>query len=205
MRKARFLISTLAAAGFGAVHPLQDALAKVAGPRVEGGDDPNAGKLFKLFKQDHGFTLAQHRSHRSHRSHVSHYSHRSGRGGGGYSPPVYTPAPPPPPSRAPAPTQGSSEKNRSSSALPPTVSPPATRATPPQSPPPLSGRTELFTSIVRRVQLGLLAYGYYDGPIDGTVGAKMKDTLRRFQTDFKIKVTGTITPEVLDALKVSTE
>jgi peptidoglycan hydrolase-like protein with peptidoglycan-binding domain len=57
---------------------------------------------------------------------------------------------------------------------------------------------------VRRVQLGPLAYGYYDGAIDGAVGPKMKDALRRFQTDFNLKVTGTITPEVLDALKVAT-
>jgi peptidoglycan hydrolase-like protein with peptidoglycan-binding domain len=50
-----------------------------------------------------------------------------------------------------------------------------------------------------------MAYGYYEGTIDGTVGPKMKDALRRFQTDFNLKVTGTITPEVLDALKVASE
>jgi peptidoglycan hydrolase-like protein with peptidoglycan-binding domain len=50
-----------------------------------------------------------------------------------------------------------------------------------------------------------MAYGYYEGTIDGTVGPKMKHALGRFQADFNLKVTGTITPEVLDALKVASE
>jgi len=55
------------------------------------------------------------------------------------------------------------------------------------------------------VQLGLLAYGYYDGPINGVVGPKVKAALKQFQSSFGLKQTGTITPEVLDALKVSTQ
>lgn len=51
----------------------------------------------------------------------------------------------------------------------------------------------------------MLAYGYYEGPIDGVVGTVMKSSLRRFQTDFNLMVTGTITPQVLDTLKISTE
>jgi His-Xaa-Ser repeat protein HxsA len=81
------------------------------------------------------------------------------------------------------------------------------RATPPTTaaPKPLSGRSELFNSIVRRVQLGLLAYGYYDGPINGVVGPQMRKALKQFQTAFHMSATGTITPEVLDALKVSAQ
>lgn len=58
---------------------------------------------------------------------------------------------------------------------------------------------------MRKVQLGLLAYGYYDGAIDGIVGPKTRAALLRFQEDFGLKKTGTITPEVLDALRVTAE
>jgi len=53
------------------------------------------------------------------------------------------------------------------------------------------------------VQLGLHAFGYYDGAINGEVDPSMKESLRRFQTDYKLKVTGTITPDVLNALKIA--
>ena len=197
MRKARFLISTLAAAGFGVTHPMQEAIAMTTGPRLDPNDDANTGKLFQIFKQDHAYSLASHASHSSHSSHASHASHASSSGGRAY--PVYTPEPvyrPQPIYSPPATTPTAA----------PTPSPTATseRASPPQSTPTLSGRTELFTSIVRRVQLGLLAYGYYDGPINGVVGPKMKAALKAFQSAFSLKQTGTITPEVLDALKVST-
>jgi His-Xaa-Ser repeat protein HxsA len=66
----------------------------------------------------------------------------------------------------------------------------------------LSGRSTQFTSIVRRVQIGLLAQGLYEGSIDGVVGPALRSALRRFQTSSGLQVTGTITPEVLDALKV---
>ena len=72
-----------------------------------------------------------------------------------------------------------------------------------ESPQRLSGRTELFTTIVKRMQLGLLGYGYYSGAIDGTVGPAMRTSLMRMQTDFKLSPTGTITPEVLDALRIT--
>lgn len=61
----------------------------------------------------------------------------------------------------------------------------------------------MFTSIVKRVQLGLLAYGYYNGPIDGAVGDGTRQAIRRMQANFKLNVTGTVTPEVLDALRIT--
>jgi peptidoglycan hydrolase-like protein with peptidoglycan-binding domain len=48
-----------------------------------------------------------------------------------------------------------------------------------------------------------MTYGYYDGAIDGIVGPKTRAALLRFQEDFGLKITGTITPEVLDALRVT--
>jgi len=198
MRKAPFLISTLAAAGFGTTHPLQAAITTVTGPGAGAGDDPNSAKLFQIFRQDHLYTLAGHTSHSSHASHASHASHRSGSGGSYYPtytpPPTYTPQPVyTPPSYTPAPAPAPADTTL--------------RATPPSSdgPRPLKGGSELFNSVVRRVQLGLLAYGYYDGPINGVVGPEMKKALKAFQAAFHMPQTGTITPEVLDALKVSAQ
>jgi hypothetical protein len=204
MRQTRFLIPSMLAAGFGPHDPAQASLTYVT---TTGSDDPNAGILMRAFTQDHEVTLAQHRSHSSH---SSHSSHRSGGGGhsshmshtshrsstGGYDPaytapadpePLPSPPPPPPP---PAP-----------------VSPLLQRATPPPSDglPALSGRSRRFTAIVRRVQLALLAQGFYDGSIDGVVGPSMRSALRRFQESRGLSVTGTITPPTLDALMISSE
>jgi peptidoglycan hydrolase-like protein with peptidoglycan-binding domain len=47
-----------------------------------------------------------------------------------------------------------------------------------------------------------MAYGYYNGAIDGVIGAGSKSALSRFQADYNLKVTGTITPQVLDAFGI---
>jgi len=202
MKRTTFLIPSLVAAGFGA----QDG-AQAVTPALSSGDgDPGRATLFDIFRQDHFVTLAQHRSHSSHSSHsshrsgggghYSHSSHRSSAGGydGGYAPvytaPAPTPAPPPPPRRI----------------LPLRSAQPG-EATPPPADglPALSGRTERFKAVVKRVQIGLLAQGYYDGVIDGVVGPGMRGALRKFQAARGLSVTGTITSEVLDALRVSSE
>lgn len=187
----RFLISSLALAGF-----IRSGSAEAALPNdgAEAKKPPLEPAIFKLFRQDHLFSLA---GHRSHSSHSSHSSHRSGSGGGYLSAPVYSPPPPvyTPPARVYTPAPAASPP--SSGTLP---SAPATST--PRRLPPLSSRSELFNDIVRRVQLGLQAYGYYDGAIDGVVGNDMKASLRKFQEDYSLKATGTITPEVLDALKI---
>jgi peptidoglycan hydrolase-like protein with peptidoglycan-binding domain len=69
----------------------------------------------------------------------------------------------------------------------------------------LSGRTKRFASIVRRVQIALLAQDCYSGPINGTVGAGLRSALRKFQKARGLEITGTITPSTLDALMVSSE
>ncbi len=68
---------------------------------------------------------------------------------------------------------------------------------------PAASAPDGYKAVVMRVQRGLLAFGYYDGGIDGIVGPGTRDALSRFQGDFRLKVTGTITPEVLDALQIS--
>lgn len=113
--------------------------------------------------------------HSSHVSHASHASHRSSTGG--YSAPLYTP-----------PTLRAAPAVR-------LFDPPATKVLP--------GNAAKFTNIVMQVQVALLSFGYYDGAIDGVIGPLAKDALKRFQTDYSLKVTGTVTPEVLDKLGIA--
>jgi His-Xaa-Ser repeat protein HxsA len=203
MTRRKFIIPTLLAAGFGSHDPAQADLTKVT---TTGSDDPSSGALLRIFTQDHAVTLANHSSHSSHSSggggyghssHMSHTSHRSSTGGGYDSPsdkpadsapaPIPAPAPPQPP--APSSLFGSE------------------RATPPRATalPALSGRSQRFASIVRRVQIALLAQGLYKGPIDGVVGPALRAALRQFQTDHNLTASGTITPETLDALHVASQ
>jgi peptidoglycan hydrolase-like protein with peptidoglycan-binding domain len=81
---------------------------------------------------------------------------------------------------------------------------PAERAAPVEAAPrTLSGRTKRFASIVRRVQIALTARQLYHGALDGVVGPKLRAALRTFQGQRSLTVTGTITPETLDALMVA--
>lgn len=209
MKRRTFLIPSLIVAGFGSHDP---AAATDAPGAATGFDDPNAGNILRNYSQDHLFTLASHRSHSSHSSHASHssgagggghYSHTSHRSstggydGGGFN---YNPAPAVPAAPAPLTTRTST----------PTVEPlftPSDRASapPPDGLPPLSGRTKRFASIVRRVQIALLAQDFYKGPINGVVTPALRSALRKFQTGRGLEATGTITPSTLDALMVSSQ
>lgn len=204
MRRIKYLVSGLLAAGFGGVDPAQALYVRnLTGPR----DDQDNGTLMDVFRQDHTVVLADHRSHSSHSSHrsgygggghYSHTSHRSSTGGGYYGEtiapvrPVYTP---PAVRSAPiAPTQPSPLFSSTERAA--AVEPAAKT---------LSGRTKRFASIVRRVQIALLARELYVGPIDGIVGPRLRAALRKFQGQRSLAVTGTITPQTLDALMVSSD
>ena len=209
MTKGPFLIPSLLVAGFGPHDPAQGALTYVT---TTGSDDPDRGTLMRTFTQGHEITLAQHRSHRSHSSHSSHRS-----GGGGHSShmshtshrsstsgydPIYTPPVESIPAPSPPPPPPASSPSRQAP-----VSPLLQRATPPEGDglPALSGRSKRFAAIVRRVQIALLAQGYYQGGIDGIVGPAMRSSLRRFQQSRSLQSTGTITPDTLDALMISSE
>ena len=72
----------------------------------------------------------------------------------------------------------------------------------PEAPKPLPGNSGVFKDVVMRVQTALYAYGYYTGAIDGIVGTGTKTAISKFQKDWGLSVTGTITPEVLDALNI---
>ncbi|TXC73371.1 hypothetical protein FSZ31_01005 [Sphingorhabdus soli] len=207
MKKSRFLISTLVAAGIMPVQSTQASYQLGFGTAGPDGDDEDA--QVRKFAQDHRFILAQHRSHASH---ASHSSHRSGTSGRSRAPapapspprPRVTPAPTPEP--APTPPSRNERSNPPSSVLPssPATAPQSFFATPTGSAVYTPSRSDII-EVVRKVQIGLMAYGYYDGALDGLVGPKTRSALTRFQTDFSFKVTGTITPEVLDALRVVAE
>jgi His-Xaa-Ser repeat protein HxsA len=197
MKLKRFLIPSLVAAGLmpqqAAAVPTKDSIQ----------EDTGKTSMFQTFKLQHIFTLA---GHRSHSSHASHSSHRSSSGGGSVTrAPVYTP-PPTPRYTAPAPTYSAPAPAQVYS--PPTIStplytPPASDSTSPSTL--LPGNSDKFLEIARQVQLGLYSWGYYSGEIDGIVGPATRLAISSMQADWGLNVTGTITPEVLDALKIVAE
>lgn len=163
---------TLAAAGY-LPQSAQTAVAPVPLDR----NDDKSSSLFQILRGEHKYTLAGHRSHSSHGSHGSHRSSSgSGYSGGG----TYRPSAP-----------------SSNSTPPASVMPRASEA-----PKTLPGNSAVFLDIVKRVQTALYSYGYYTGAIDGIVGTGTKAAISKFQKDWGLKITGTITPEVLNALNI---
>lgn len=194
--KRKFLLPSLLAAGFtgGLTEP-----AIAAAPEVNPDVDP---PLVGFFRQQHTYTLAAHGSHSSHGSHGSHSSHRSSSGGGTPTPRYTAPAPAPAPrytAPAPAPSYTPPTSQNSDSTPPASILPSPPRVAPRVLP----GNSATFINIAMQVQTALYAYGYYTGPIDGIIGAESRSALSRFQSDFGLPVTGTITPEVLDAFGIT--
>lgn len=197
MKKRQFLISSLAAAG---ILPAQTTPATPANGWPQGASPPDdEDALVQRFAQDHGFTLAQHRSHSSH---GSHSSHRSGSSGRVRTPPRTAP-PPRVPRVTPTPRPAPAPRTRNQNSTPPSSILPSSPAIAPREEAIAPTRSEL-QRIVLLVQIGLASYGYYEGELDGIMGPMTRDALRRFQQDYGLTVTGTITPEVLDAFKIPT-
>ncbi len=186
MKRRIFVIPSLIAAGF---LPMQaDAM---PGATIIKKTDPQS--ILERLKLRHLYSLA---GHRSHSSHSSHSSHRSGSGGGyvprtTYSAPTYNPAPAPLYS-APTFTAPAVRTPPPAPATPKTVSPAKV----------LPGNSGKFKQIVILVQSGLTAYGYYAGALTGVVDEDTRAALTQMQTDNNLKVTGTITSEVLTAFGV---
>ena len=61
---------------------------------------------------------------------------------------------------------------------------------------------EVDDSRVSEVQRALARAGYYDGAIDGEMGADTRRALRRYQSDRGLPVTGTITRGVIESLRL---
>ncbi|RVC20707.1 His-Xaa-Ser repeat protein HxsA, partial [Mesorhizobium sp. M7A.F.Ca.AU.002.02.1.1] len=123
----------------------------------------------------------------SHSSHSSHSSHRSSAGGTYYPPPA-------PVYQAPAPVYQA-----------PTYQPPTTAPAAPAPLVVLPGNANKFKEIVLQVQFAMLSFGYYNGELDGKMSPEMRAGLEKMQSDYNLKVTGTITPETLNALRITAE
>lgn len=186
MKRRIFLIPSLVAAGFlpakSDAMPLQGVTKKL---------DPQS--ILERLKLRHIYTLA---GHRSHSSHSSHSSHRSGSGGGylpstTYSSPSYDPAPAPAPLYT-TPTYTAPAVQNTTPSVPKAVAP--TKVLP--------GNSAKFKQIVILVQSGLTAYGYYAGSLTGVVDGDTRAALSQMQKDNNLKVTGTITTEVLTAFGI---
>lgn len=199
MKRKVYLIPSLIAAGF---MPSKSDAAPISGVV----DKKNPQSIFERLRIKHVYTLAGHSSHSSHASHASHASSS----GSGYLPralypsvdstPAYTPRPL---YQAPAPTYTPPPASTYTPPAPAATPAPAPVATPPAEPlKVLPGNTDKFRRIVIQVQTGLIAYGYYPGPVTGQVDAATKVGLTKMQDAYGIKVTGTITPEVLTALGI---
>lgn len=171
MKARRFVVPSLLAAGFSFDH------AEAAVKPTHTTDVKSDSPYIDLFRLEHKYDLARHRSHSSHRSHRSHRS-----SSGGSPAPSYTPP------------------SRNERSTPPESVLPRSPSTAPQRT--LPGNSAAFAEIVRRIQAALFAQGYYTGAIDGTVGPETRAALSKFQKDHGLEITGTITPETLDALRV---
>jgi His-Xaa-Ser repeat protein HxsA len=183
----KYLIPSLLMAGFSG----SQTLASLEPIDVRNGDSTKQS-MFDALRQNHTYTLAGHRSHSSHGSHSSHRSSSSG----GYTVPRATK----PKAVVPTPLYKAPAVNRNSTSTPPTSILPSPSAAAAKV---LPGNSGHFQRIAKQVQAALLAYGYYNGAIDGIIGSGSKSALSRFQSDYSLKVTGTITPEVLDAFGIA--
>ena len=56
--------------------------------------------------------------------------------------------------------------------------------------------------VIREAQARLAAQGYYKASIDGSPGSMTSAAIRRFQLANKLKVTGALNQQTLDALKI---
>ena len=188
MKNRIFLIPSLLAAGF---VPTKSDAAPVGIVSVK---ELKQVSIFERLRLHHLFTLA---GHRSHSSHSSHSSHRSSSGGSYVAPRAVETY------RAPAPTYVPSTPSPTYQAVPNTNTFPAAPSSPRAQPlKTLPGNSDRFRQIVIQVQTALSAYGYFSGVIDGKIGPDSKVALMKMQEAFNLKVTGTVTPEVLTSLSI---
>lgn len=171
--RRKFLIPSLVAAGF---LPASS----VAVPIVPHEDNSNNNlSLFDVFKLDQKYNLAAHRSH------SSHGSHRSSTGGS-----IYTPRKPAPLYIPPAPRYNPTPPQQ----ILPNI---------PAAPKTLPGNSSKFKAAVIEVQTCLMSYGFYQGVIDGIVGPETAVAISKLQEQWGLPITGTLTPKVLDACRIS--
>ena len=127
-------------------------------------------------------------AHRSHRSHSSHRSHRSGSGGG------YLPAP------SPAPAPRTPPPSTTVPAVPKAL-PNAPSIIPKPTPIPKPAPQDLSMMVVR-VQAALMRLGYYNGDIDGLLGAQTRSAITAYQKAQGLRQTGRMDINTLTKLGI---
>jgi His-Xaa-Ser repeat protein HxsA len=174
----KFLITTLAAAGFANISD-SNALSASNEEIFEKKD-----QIKDVVKREMPYTLLAHNSHASHNSHSSHYSHSS------YQRNNYTPK-----------DQKNNEyKSRNASSTPPTSILPRSPAIVDDfklSKENIKGSSKTFRELTKRVQLALYATGYYSGSISGTFSDELKVSIIKYQTSNNLKATGTLSDNLL--------
>lgn len=187
MKKRQFLIPSFVAAGLvsGSTDTFSSPLSGVA--KI----DPMPSVLERL-KFNHLYNLAGHRSH------SSHGSHRSSSGGSySYKRPAQRAVPL---YSAPVVPRYTPPSNRNTTSTPPSSVLPSAPSAALKT---LPGNSNKFQRIAMQVQSALLAYGYYTGGIDGIIGPESRAAIAKLQKDYNLKITGTITPELLNALAIT--
>ncbi len=189
MKKRAFAVPSLIAAGLALDgSPVESAIE----PTDDLSNSPKRS-LISIVGATDAYTMA---AHRSHSSHGSHGSHRSSSGGGYRTAVPRAPSPSrvytPPATRLISPTTRNPRTTPNTSILP--SSPALTR-----KPKPLKGNTVQFIELLKKLQIGLQAFGYYNGAIDGIMGPQLKVAISKYQADSGYKVTGTVTPEMQSA------
>ncbi|WP_246706224.1 peptidoglycan-binding domain-containing protein [Rhizobium leguminosarum] len=69
----------------------------------------------------------------------------------------------------------------------------------------LPGNSNKLRRIVIQVQSGLTAYGYYAGALTGVADEDTRAALTQMQKDNNLKITGTVTTEVLNAFGIAAQ
>lgn len=143
---------------------------------------PAEPALVEVFRSQHVYTLADHRSHSSHRSHASH---RSSTGGGAWTAPAPSRSYSAPQSLYEAPF----ESPKIDESIAPSTGQDALKATP-------LDFTE-HVAFVEKAQAMLFARGFYQGAMDGVVGVDTREAIIKFETAKGQSPTGRVTRRLL--------
>jgi His-Xaa-Ser repeat protein HxsA len=132
-------------------------------------------------------------AHRSHSSHASHSSHRSSSSGGSYRAPS--------PSYNPPSSGGGvyksdpiGQKARPSSSYPSNID-----SSTPES---LRKNKKALKNVIMRMQLALQFEGYYDGQVDGVMGPKTREAVKKYKKAKGIPGSGVLDAQTLNALGI---
>jgi len=208
----KFIIASLLAAGFASNS---DALEK----SITSENDINSKSkidvgINTLIERDLPFTLLAHSSHSSHYSHSSHSSHYSNThsshashsshyshqsfGGLNYG---YE-------------SEKEFAKAQKNEGLGRNINSTPADSILPRSPAivkvnfekeKIKGSSKTFVILTQRVQLALYGMGYYTGLINGQMNNELKASISKYQSKHNLKVTGSLTDELLGYLNVKTK